>query len=134
METLSDKIYEILGLRPTLMRPPYGEFNDTVVEIVHGELGYEMVLWSLCSCDSGRDIGHSLQVYRNALEGTDPKSTPGFIALHHDTLELQVELTKAVIKYVRSKGYKFVSLHECLGIQEVDQYKYRKVISAGKKI
>lgn len=46
----SDQIEQLTGTRPTLFRPPYGDYNDTVVRVSR-EQGYECVQWNVDSLD-----------------------------------------------------------------------------------
>jgi len=46
----SDKIEAVTGVRPTLFRCPYGEYNDTVVSTVNS-MGMQTVQWSVDSLD-----------------------------------------------------------------------------------
>ena len=56
----SDKIEAITGVRPTLFRCPYGEYNDTAIKAIRS-LGVEPVQWDVDSLDwkglsAGADI------------------------------------------------------------------------------
>jgi len=119
LNELSDNLLRIFGRRPTAMRPPFGEFNDTVIDIVGGYLGYEIITWSIDTKDWSHpnDTQAGLAGYINKLNGTDPATTPGFIALHHDPIPHSDELAAIAIDYVRKMGYRFASLSECLGIR-----------------
>ncbi|MCI5956722.1 MAG: polysaccharide deacetylase family protein, partial [Clostridiales bacterium] len=44
LRIMSDKVENLTGVRPTLFRPPYGEYNDRVVQVSRAE-GYECVQW-----------------------------------------------------------------------------------------
>ena len=58
----SDKIEAITGVRPTLFRPPYGEYDDHVITAVRG-MGVEPIQWDVEasetseSCWSTTDCG-----------------------------------------------------------------------------
>ena len=41
---MSDKVEKLTGVRPTLFRPPYGDYNNRVVEVSRAE-GYECVVF-----------------------------------------------------------------------------------------
>ena len=41
-----EKIKSVTGVRPTLFRPPYGEYNDTVVQTAE-DLGLTTIQWSV---------------------------------------------------------------------------------------
>lgn len=119
MNVLSLRLQELINHHPIVMRPPFGAINDFVVDVVYRQLGYSIILWSIDSQDwlVPGDTQAGLQRYIDALGGTNPNLTPGFIALHHDPLVGSVALAQATISYSRSIGYRYVSLSECLGIR-----------------
>ncbi|MFI3226201.1 MAG: polysaccharide deacetylase family protein [Clostridia bacterium] len=48
MNSCSDKIESITGVRPTLFRPPYGDYDDKLVATLR-EQGYYCIQWSIDS-------------------------------------------------------------------------------------
>lgn len=42
----NDKIEAVTGVRPTLIRPPYGEYNDTVISAIRS-IGMEPIQWDV---------------------------------------------------------------------------------------
>ena len=46
VEACSDKIEAVTGVRPTLIRPPYGEYNDTVISAIRS-IGMEPIQWDV---------------------------------------------------------------------------------------
>ena len=46
VETCSDNIEAVTGVRPTLIRPPYGEYNDTVISAIRS-IGMEPIQWDV---------------------------------------------------------------------------------------
>jgi peptidoglycan/xylan/chitin deacetylase (PgdA/CDA1 family) len=117
MNPLTELFFATIGERPTIMRPPFGAYDDQVLRVVNGELGFKVIIWSLDTNDwmHPGDTAAGLAEYVKALNGTNPATTPGFIALHHDPLQGSKELAETVIDYAQSLGYRFVSLKECLG-------------------
>ena len=49
-KAMSDKVEKLTGVRPTLFRPPYGDYNNTVLEAAKA-CGYTSVQWSVDSLD-----------------------------------------------------------------------------------
>lgn len=47
MNELSYRLNQLIGHRPTAMRPPYGAINDFVVDEIHRKLGYSIIMWSI---------------------------------------------------------------------------------------
>ena len=46
VEACNDKIEAVTGVRPTLIRPPFGEYNDQVIAAIRS-LGMEPIQWDV---------------------------------------------------------------------------------------
>lgn len=119
MLDLERKVEDIFGFRMTIMRPPSGRFNDTVMDIIHGELNYSVVIWNLDTFDwqNRANWNLSFQAYVEATQ-YDTHLNSSFIALHHDFVEGSAELAAHAIDYVVDKGFRMVTIAECLGIPD----------------
>lgn len=117
MNMQSDLIYEAIGKRPALMRPPTGE-TDAVADQVLSSLGYTNVLWDIDTKDyTDGSFATQQSIITTIVDQDDAGSTLGHISLQHDVHEQSsVELTPWYISYIRGKGYTFVTVSECLGI------------------
>ncbi|UKZ75005.1 hypothetical protein TrVFT333_002677 [Trichoderma virens FT-333] len=110
----------IFGFFPTYLRPPYGTCSrDSGCLDYVTSLGYHVVNWNIDTKDYLNDspqlIGNSKAIFYNALASANPKHD-GFISLSHDTHEQTViSLTAYMIKTLRSKGFRPVTVGECLG-------------------
>lgn len=49
LNDFEDMMVKLTGKKTTVFRPPYGEYNDTVVTTVR-EMGYEVIQWDLETC------------------------------------------------------------------------------------
>lgn len=83
LSLVEEALVKILGVRPKWFRPPYGEYNDGVLQVA-GSRGYRVVNWSI---DSGDTDGHSsaddiIRLY----SGLNPSSGYGPITLNHETV------------------------------------------------
>jgi len=111
---------KIIGAVPKYMRPPFGAYNNNVREVAQ-EFGYKMVTWDLDTEDgdrSGKDVPYAEKQYTNY------KKMPGGIALNHSPYESTVkQVVPFAIKNLKAKGYKLVSVAECLGYKPSDWYK-----------
>ena len=62
VEACNDKIEAITGVRPTLIRCPYGEYDDHVISAIRS-IGMEPIQWDVdgsqtdSSCCAARDCG-----------------------------------------------------------------------------
>ncbi|KAF9463893.1 carbohydrate esterase family 4 protein [Collybia nuda] len=109
----------ITGATPAFMRPPYGEYNNTVLEVA-GERGQNVVTWDFDSRDSvGATAEESNRLY-DELAKAHPATV---LALNHDVYK---DTAHTVVPYaiavLKKAGYKLVTVAECVG-----QKPYQKV-------
>lgn len=103
----SDKIEEITGRRPTLLRAPYGDYNNTVIEAA-GQCSMTTVQWSVDSLDWK---GISAEEIVNRVV---PKVTSGSIVLFHNAGEHTPEALPKVIEGLKSQGYEIVPIGQLI--------------------
>ncbi|KAF9995724.1 Carbohydrate esterase 4 protein [Entomortierella chlamydospora] len=116
MKRLDDAIKKIIGVRPVYMRPPYGNKNDLVVRTLTAA-GYKVVIWDVDSGDSqGKTPSQSLEIYKKTLSPAGENKKPGHIILQHDVYDKTVHgFISDAIDFAHSKGFKLVTVGECLG-------------------
>jgi len=119
MTPLEDALQSIIGVRPAFVRPPYGSgtTNKLVLDTLE-YLGYtDIIMWNVDTLDwsySG-DITYALsQFQEHEINGES------IISLNHNyyqtvSKEKILELVKAEIEYMKSHGYKMVTMSECTG-------------------
>ena len=97
LETMSDNVEKLIGQRPALFRPPYGDYNNDVV-LTARQNGYEVVQWSVDSLDWKNKGVQPLidRATRNVKSGD--------IVLFHNDSQYIVEALPAVIKSYREQG------------------------------
>ncbi|CAE6463327.1 unnamed protein product [Rhizoctonia solani] len=108
----NNAITKITGRTPAFMRPPYGEYNDEVVEKAANN-GQTVVIWDFDSQDSiGATVAQSKSYYDNILN-----KNPGHIlTLNHETIGTTVhDVIPYALKQIKDKGYKMVTVAQCLG-------------------
>ena len=101
---------EILGYAPELVRPPYGNFNDTVRPRIKGA----MILWSVDTLD---------WKYRNTKSIVSTAMSQvydGAIILMHDIHPTSVEAVPSLIDTLRDAGYEFTTVSELAEIRGVE--------------
>lgn len=107
MDSCSDKIEALTGVRPTLFRPPYGDYNSKVVTVVRDE-GYECVQWSIDSLDwKNRGVDDLVKRATNNVQ-------PGDIILFHNDSEYIVEALPAILKYYQEQGFDMIPAKDIL--------------------
>lgn len=97
----SDKIQAITGVRPTLFRCPYGEYNDTVIRAVR-DLGVTPIQWDVDSLDWS---GNSASDITNRVLS---KVKPGSIILFHNDGAHTTEALPGIIETLFAQGYSIV--------------------------
>ena len=104
----SDAVAEVIGQRPTLVRPPYGAVSTQVRDVAR-QMGCAVVTWDVDSQD---------QSTKNATEIADRvvhAAHPGAIILMHDIHRETVDAVPDILKRLRGNGYSFVTVPELYG-------------------
>ncbi|QRW12841.1 chitin deacetylase [Ceratobasidium sp. AG-Ba] len=110
----NDAMRKILGVVPSLVRPPFGEYNSNV-SAVAASLGQSLVTWDFDSQDWTGAASADIEAAYKARFDTNPAS---ILPLNHEVYNTTVhDVMPYVIKMAKSKGYKLVTVAECLGIQ-----------------
>lgn len=107
LERCNTKIAEITGKRPTLLRPPYGDYNNTVIEAAE-QCSMHTIQWSVDSLDwkgiSADDI----------VKRVVPNVTSGSIVLFHNAGEHTPEALPAILESFISEGYEIVPISQLI--------------------
>ena len=104
-----DRVKELTGIEMNLFRPPYGDYNNTVVE-TSGAMGYRCVQWDVDSLD-WKDYGSE------AIIDTVCKHkhlASGSIILCHNGAKYTPAALDTMITNLKEQGYEFVPLSELL--------------------
>ena len=107
LENCNEKAQKITGKRPTLIRPPYGDYNNTVIKTIKGINMYP-IQWSIDSLD-WKGIS-ATEIYNRVV----PKIENGSIVLFHNAAEHTPEALPSIIEKLQSDGYKFVTIEELI--------------------
>lgn len=102
-----DKIYEITGVYPKIIRPPYGSYNDTVKYSAY-TCNEAIVLWSVDTLDWKTRNANA--VYRSVMSSV----SDGAIILCHDLHGTTVDAMERVIPDLIEKGYQLVTVSQLL--------------------
>lgn len=107
LRLMSDKVEKLIGVRPTLFRPPYGDYNDRVIQVARQE-GYEAVQWSIDSLD-WKDRG-TADIIKQCTYRVDK----GDIVLFHNDSKDIMNALPTVIQHYQGLGYTIVPVSEIL--------------------
>lgn len=108
IESCNDKIEAITGVRPTLVRCPYGDYNDSVVNTIRS-LGMEPIQWSIDSLD-WKDSSTASSI----CERVTSLAQPGGIILCHNDAEYTPDALEEILKTLIDQGYTFVPISELI--------------------
>ena len=111
----SDKIQAVTGIRPTLFRCPYGEYDDHVIQTVNA-MGMQAIQWNVDSLDWKEYDAPT--IYQRVTSSV----TPGSIVLFHNAALHTPEALPDIIEYLLAEGYSIVPVSEILlqGDYEMD--------------
>jgi peptidoglycan/xylan/chitin deacetylase (PgdA/CDA1 family) len=102
VETPQVIVERITGKVPTILRPPYGFFNDEVIQ----KIPFPIVLWSVDTVDwQSRNADYIYNIIINNVKDGD------FI-LMHDIYESTLEAVRRIVPELINQGYQLVTVSE----------------------
>ena len=107
LKGMSDKVEALTGQRPTLFRPPYGDYDNKVVTVARAE-GYEVVQWSVDSLDWKNKGAEDL------IRRATAKVEKGDIILFHNDSRYILDALPTVLKTYREQGFTMIPAGEIL--------------------
>ena len=107
LNACSDKIEAVTGVRPTLVRPPYGEYDDHVISTIRS-MGMEPIQWDVDSLD-WKDLPAS-EITQRVVS----KVQPGSIVLFHNAALHTPEALPGIIETLLQDGYTFVPISQII--------------------
>ena len=120
LQRTQDIVVQTAGIKPKLMRPPYGELTKRQRILVNHEFGYKVILWDVDPLDWKRP-GPSVVASR-IIAG----ARPGSIILSHDIHPPTIEAMPQVFDALLAKGFKFVTVSELLAMDKGGERKPSK--------
>ena len=112
LQRTEDMIEKTAGIKPKLMRPPYGELTKRQRILVNHEFGYKVILWDVDPLDWKRP-GPNV-VAQRIIAG----ARPGSIILSHDIHPPTIAAMPQVFDALLAKGFKFVTVSELLAMDK----------------
>lgn len=101
----SDKIEALTGIKTTLYRAPYGEYNDTVIESA-ASANHLTIQWSIDSLD------YKALTCEQMWERIEPKLSNGSIILMHNGTENTALSLDTILTNIESKGFEVVKVSD----------------------
>ena len=110
----NDAIFAATGVYPTVMRPPTGGSNATVLALSK-EMNMPVANWSYESCPEDWLKEHQTPEFISQY--VIDKAANGHIVLLHDIHSATVESIAAMIDGLKAKGFRFATVSELLAAQ-----------------
>ena len=109
IQKADEALKSIVPVTPRFIRPPNGDYSKRVAEVAAG-LGYRLVIWDTDSRD-WMNPGVA-----NIINRVTQRAHPGDIVLLHasDTCKQTDLALPAIIRDLRTKGYRFLTLKDLL--------------------
>jgi peptidoglycan/xylan/chitin deacetylase (PgdA/CDA1 family) len=107
-----DAVYEVAGVRPHLVRPPYGAINSRIKDLMFTEFGYSTIMWSVDPQDWRRP-GVSVVTSR-LVSGAHS----GAIMLAHDIHPPTITAMPPMFDQLLAQGYQFVTVSQLLNMEK----------------
>ena len=107
LNACNDKIEAVTGVRPTLFRPPYGEYDDHVISTVRG-MGIQPIQWDVDSLD-WKDYDADTICQR-----VTSKLSPGSIVLFHNAALHTPEALPAILDHMAREGYSLLPISQLI--------------------
>ena len=107
LTVMADNVEKVCGVRPTLFRPPYGDYNNDVVLTARGA-GYEVIQWSVDSLDWKNKGVQPL------IDRATKNVKSGDIVLFHNDSKYILDALPTILKSYQEQGFTVVPISEIL--------------------
>jgi peptidoglycan-N-acetylglucosamine deacetylase len=107
LNSTSEKIEAITGKPTTLLRPPFGDYNNNLIETAQ-ELGYQVIQWDVDSLDY-KDYGT-----QSIVDRVLKKVGNGSIVLFHNNATYTPEALPIILDELQKQGYEIVPISELI--------------------
>ena len=107
VQITGDVIENITGIKPDLFRPPFGAYDNKVIETIEG-MGYKVIQWSVDSLD-WKDISAD-QIVDRVVSRVEP----GSIVLFHNDGKYVEEYLPRILEQVKDKGFEVVPIGQLI--------------------
>ena len=107
IENCNDKVEKLTGTRPTLIRVPYGDYNNSVIQTIN-EMKMYPIQWDVDSLD-WKDYDAET-IYNKVIS----KVNCGSIVLFHNAALHTPEALPKIIEKLKGDGYEFVKISDLI--------------------
>lgn len=110
-----DQIEKASGVKPATFRPPYGNYNQSVID--HAIASEQsIIMWSVDTLDwQSRNANAIVEKVRNHTRS-------GSIVLMHDIHATTADALPQVLEYLTEEGFEFVTVSELMPLLDEEDY------------
>ena len=108
IESCNKKIEAITGVCPTLLRPPYGDYDNALIEVME-EMKMNTIQWDVDSLD-WKDNATPDSICQRVTS----KVKNGSIVLFHNDADHTPEALPNILKCLKDEGYEFVFISDLI--------------------
>lgn len=109
IEDTQNAVEKAVGVRPKVVRPPYGAINTTVAE----SIPYPIIMWNIDSLDWAVRDGKAVSDF------VTQHTHDGSIILLHDIHETSIDSLSEMIPALKAAGFEFVTVSQLYHPQEL---------------
>jgi peptidoglycan/xylan/chitin deacetylase (PgdA/CDA1 family) len=110
LDATADKVFELIGKRMKLFRPPYGVSTPNLARASKA-LNYNIIGWNIRSLDTTNDNEEII------AKRVISQIKQGAIILFHDTSDKSIQVLKQTLNFAKENGFKVVGVEELLKIK-----------------
>ena len=108
IESCNKKIADVTGVTPTLLRPPYGDYDNALIEVMDS-LKMHTIQWDVDSLD-WKDSATPDSICKRVTS----KVKNGSIVLFHNDADHTPEALPTILKCLKDEGYEFVFISDLI--------------------
>jgi polysaccharide deacetylase family sporulation protein PdaB len=108
IESCNKKIADVTGVTPTLLRPPYGDYDNALIEVMDS-LKMHTIQWDVDSLD-WKDSATPDSICKRVTS----KVKNGSIVLFHNDADHTPEALPTILKCLKEEGYEFVFIEDLI--------------------
>ncbi|WPX07611.1 polysaccharide deacetylase family protein [Anaerocellum danielii] len=107
IKSCEGKIMKIINKKPVVFRPPYGDYNNTLIKTLYS-LGYYIIQWDVDSLD-WKDLS-AQEIAQRVLK----RIKSGSIVLFHNNAKNTKYALPIILSTLSKQGYQFVTVSELI--------------------
>lgn len=111
----TDQIEKATGVKPNSFRPPYGNYNQTVIDNATA-VEQPIIMWSVDTLDwQSRNANAVFEKVRH-------NTRSGSIVLMHDIHQTTADALPQIMEYLSTEGFEFVTVSELLPLLDEEGF------------